>query len=389
LTVIEDIGTALYDVIEWAQATGAKALKQLAKATVRVKNSVAYLLNYMENDLLPGLSKIMEGLLEAGYALSDLISWAAQRTVEVVVELVNGALAVGTTLAQLITETIAHPEKALENLVSAFKQVGKTMAEIFQAVIVDTAKQFINEVVQALVAIGEGVVDILKGVLEISGGAIGTVIAILFELLGSYRPLSDEERADARVVFGDSINLDEVYIAKEGAFNSIIFGVQDFFSQLSNGNFANLTDETDSRAFVTGNLINFDTDERFDRPTFIHELTHVWQNQNVGPVYLSHALVAQASEGYNYGYNESSPTVTLNNAYYDGVSETYYRGYIFGEGGTDELNAADGKFDKFNPEQQAQITMQYFARRVLDNQTPEQYEAWQQYIDVVQAGVLV
>ena len=52
-------------------------------------------------------------------------------------------------------------------------------------------------------------------------------------------------------------------------------GREHFFIQLGEGNYSNLTDEANSRAFVTGNLINFDvSDNDFDRPTLIHELTH-------------------------------------------------------------------------------------------------------------------
>ena len=140
------------------------------------------------------------------------------------------------------------------------------MVDLYEAVIVDTAEQFIEEVTQALVAIGEAALDILVGVLEVAGGAIGTVIAILFELLGGYRPLNAAERADAALVFGTSIDLDEVYISRESVQNDIVFGIQDFFTRLGDGDFANLTAETDSRAFVTGNLINFDPDNDFDRP---------------------------------------------------------------------------------------------------------------------------
>ena len=111
---------------------------------------------------------------------------------------------------------------------------------------------------------------------------VGATISILFEMLGTYRSLTAAEEADGRFVFGDSIDWDNTFIAKEGALNDIVFGIQDF-----------ATGNPDSRAFVTGNLINFDVDDDFDRGTLIHELTHIWQNQNVGPVYLAHAVSAQ------------------------------------------------------------------------------------------------
>jgi hypothetical protein len=113
----------------------------------------------------------------------------------------------------------------------------------------------------------------------------------------------------------------------------------------------------------------------------------VWQNQNVGPVYLAHSLASQAGEGYNYGYNEGSSdvSITVPNAYYDGTSLKTSEGFITGNGGQDDLAAANGNFNTFNPEQQGQITMQYFTRRYLLNQTASQYAPWQTFIDVIQA----
>jgi hypothetical protein len=282
-----------------------------------------------------------------------------------VTEVVKGALAAGVTLGTLIIETAAHPSEAMNNLTKAFRDLGQTMADIYQAVIVETAAEFIDQVTIALVEIGEAAFDILAGVLEIAGGFVDTVIIILFELLGSYRELTDDEKADAERVFGDSIDLNKVAICKEGLFNDIVFGVQDFFIQLGNGNFSSLTDETDSRAFTTGNLINFDVDEDFDRPTFIHEMTHVWQNQNVGPIYMAHAIFSQQTDGYNYGYSESGPAfMCLMPFTMDGhqmiIQKDLLRGRWRGR-----PRECGGDFDAFNPEQQGQIVMQYFVREVL------------------------
>ena len=388
LRCVEDIGVRISDVVEWAQSVGDTALQYLGEATIRVGNSIAYILNYLEKDFVPGIAAILQGALNAGYAISTVIGWMATRSIEIVHEVVKGALDAGVTLATLISETIKHPSTVLENLLKAASELGKTMADVFQAVINETGQKFLDEVVPALVEIGTSVRDMLYGVLEVAGGAIGTVIAILFEMLGTYRPLTEQEKADAREVFGTSIDLDNTFIACEGVLNTIVFGVQDFFSQLSKGNFSNLTDETDSRAFVTGNLINFDVDEDFDRPTFIHELTHVWQNQHRGPVYLSHAIAGQIMDGYNYGYNTNDHSITIPDAYYDGRSEDYSEGYITGEGGADELLNADGNFKTFNPEQQGQIAMHYFVRKVLLGQDPSEYAPWQTYADVLQAGIV-
>ncbi|HXS17283.1 MAG TPA: DUF4157 domain-containing protein, partial [Polyangiaceae bacterium] len=191
----------------------------------------------------------------------------------------------------------------------------------------------------------------------------------------------------AELVFGDSIDLDEVHLSFESTANDIIFGVQDFFTQLFSGNFSSLTDEIDSRAFVTGNLINFDTsDNNFNRPTLIHELTHVWQNQHVGPVYLAHAVVGQIVEGYNYGYDEPSVDIEVPGANFDGTNITQQRGFIRGDGGEAELLAAGGDLDEFNPERQGQIIMHWFVRSQLFSGTVD-FTPWQPYVDQVRLGM--
>jgi hypothetical protein len=138
---------------------------------------------------------------------------------------------------------------------------------------------------------------------------------------------------------------------------------------------------------VTGNLINFDADDLpIKRYQFIHEMTHVWQNQNVGPVYMGHALFSQGAEGdaaYNYGYDTGDPAITLPNANYDGGSETERQGFATGEGGQDELNATNDFMD-FGPEQQGQIMMQYFVRKVLRGESSPALDPWQKFATYVQ-----
>lgn len=238
---------------------------------------------------------------------------------------------------------------------------------------VDAGEEFLDEFVRSMVSIGEDLVEMLEGILEIAGGLLDTAIFILMEMLNSFRHLTAAERADATLIFADIIDLDTVYIATESPTNSIIFGIQDFF----NG-------QPQSRAFVTGNLINFDADDGpIRRSSLIHEMTHVWQNQNVGPIYMAHAIVSQAGPGYNYGYTEGAG-ITITNGDYAGNDFVDASGRIDGQGGDAALNAAAGDFMAFNPEQQGQITMHYFVRRYLQMRPAAEYAAWQPYVDYVQ-----
>jgi len=140
---------------------------------------------------------------------------------------------------------------------------------------------------------------------------------------------------------------------------------------------------------VTGNLINFDADDApIERFTLVHEMTHVWQNQNVGPIYMAHAAFSQVAMGdaaYNYGYTAPSPNITLTNAKYDGSSATEQIGEVSGEGATALLlgKTAD-EFMSFTPEQQGQIMMHYFVRKELLGRPQSDYAPWEKFVTYVQ-----
>jgi hypothetical protein len=174
-------------------------------------------------------------------------------------------------------------------------------------------------------------------------------------MLATYRPLTTAEKNAARPVFGNSIDLDLVSISAESLDNDIIFAVQNFFDGTP-----------DSRAFVTGTLINMDARQPITTATLIHELTHVWQNFATGPMYLSEAIHAQATtpDAYDYGYTDETN----------------------GDGGETALTSANGDFEAFNREQQGQIVMHYFVRRFEEGRPAAEWAPWQPYIDVVQAA---
>jgi hypothetical protein len=373
IQLCEDVGAAVTDIIDWGIARGQQALEILGALWERVGNSIEYALNYFEKDFIPGIAKFVKGALSAGMAVARLVVWMVGKTFEVTLEVVRGALAAGVTLTQLIIETAKHPDQAMQNLVRAGRQLGNTLDDVVQA-FVGAGDEFVDEFVRAAVAIGENVKDMLLAIVEIKVGLLDTAVFVLMNMLNGFRPLTAAERADAELMFADTVDFDKVNIATDSPTNSIIFGIQDFF-----------TGNPESRAFVTGNLINFDADDvPIKRYTFIHEMTHVWQHQNVGPIYMAHAVFGQVTGGYNYGYVEpSTVNISLPNGAYDGSTQTAGNGFVDGEGGQGALNAAGGDITTFNPEQQGQIMMHYFVRRVLLNQAPAQYAAWQPYVDFV------
>lgn len=126
------------------------------------------------------------------------------------------------------------------------------------------------------------------------------------------RTLSASELKAGKSVFGNSINLDFVRV-DTGAVIGPLF--------------------TD-RAYTSFHTINSWGTESTD--VMIHELTHVWQYENAGAIYMPQAVHAQAwGGGYNYG------DVT---------------------GLQNKKNAGEGLLS-FNREQQAQIIQDFFRLR--------------------------
>ncbi|SDL24940.1 hypothetical protein [Kriegella aquimaris] len=357
----ESIGEALSTFYEWANTTGTLIWEKIGIATAAIGNSFYYAYHFLTTSAIPFIFDYTRGLLDAGIAIAGLISWAVTETVEACAEVIRAGLDAGLTIGNMLVEIAQDPGNALGIFIQGMQDIGQTLDDLFQAVIIDTAEEFLEEVVAMLIELREAVQDMLMATLRLGAAAFATLIAHLFCLLGSYRGLRPEEEADARLVFGNSLDYQNVFLSTEDPLNFIIFGIQDLW-----------TKEPQSRAFVTINLINFDvSDGTIDRPTLIHELTHIWQSKEVGGIYMAEAAIAQTDlgSGYNYGYADSNVPVanslTINDRY-DGITTNHRNlGRILGRNGETALNDANGDFEAFNREQQGQIMMHWFVRKHL------------------------
>lgn len=385
----ESIGETLLSLYEWAVEAGAAAWQAIGEATATLGNSIYYAYKFLTESAVEFIFDFTRGLIAAGEAIGGIIGWAVDQTIEICGEVIRAAIDAGQTIATMLVEIARDPGNALNTFIQGMQEIGQTLDDLFQAAFIDTAEEFLDEVVEALRELGTAIVDMLEAALRLSGAALATLIASLLNLLGSYRPLSQEERDDAETVFGNSLDYDLIFLSTEDPVNEIIFGVQDFF-----------TNNPDSRAFVTNNLINFDVDDgEIDRPTLIHELTHVWQHREVGGIYMAEAIIAQVTnagvggDAYNYGYNAQEvaevDSLDIRDHYDNRLTNYVFLGDIVGEGGEAALNAAGGDFDSFNREQQGQIMMHWFVRNQLeifdDNDNPviSDATAWAPYQQVV------
>ena len=100
--------------------------------------------------------------------------------------------------------------------------------------------------------------------------------------------MSATEHTETQKVFGVAVPLDEVRVAAMSPPVDLIEWI--------NG----------QRPFTTMFLINFASWADVKIETLMHEMTHVWQGIQTGPMYMVQAIEAQmSSEGYNYGYTDA------------------------------------------------------------------------------------
>lgn len=160
----------------------------------------------------------------------------------------------------------------------------------------------------------------------------------IWHLLTSVYPLTEGEIQVASQIFpADSIRFGAVRIAKGRLLN---------FTSWFHRN----------RLFVifrTINLPKYTGDSRPRLDKMIHELTHVYQFEVIGSIYMYQALRAQKEK--------------------DGGK---YFGYKYGEDNKEweqlELDRKDGKkFYNYNREQQAEITRHYYKYILEENGLPE------------------
>lgn len=170
------------------------------------------------------------------------------------------------------------------------------------------------------------------------------VAQFIMHLITRTTPLTGAEIADISAVLGpNALRYEDIRVAEGGLFD-LIFKV--------NGNLA----------FATWHTVNMPREgghTRANRAILVHELTHVYQYEQVGTRYLGEAiymLIKTKRDCYNYGAAA-------------GLQQAYANGRTYRD---------------FNREQQAQITQDYFTLR----QRGADVSAYEPFIAQAQSGII-
>jgi hypothetical protein len=167
------------------------------------------------------------------------------------------------------------------------------------------------------------------------------IVQFFWRLATETRPLTREEIAAASRVLGPTaIRYGDVKIARRGF-------LQPIFRRNNN------------RAFCTWHTINLPDKREHNLPLLVHELTHTYQYERAGSVYITQGLLVQRRHGraaYHYG----------------------------GAAGLEMDQAAGKRYCDYNREQQGQIAQDYCELALAGQETG----AYDEFINQLRAGAL-
>ena len=248
---------------------------------------------------------------------------------------------VSTWVVDLIRDLPARLARLASTIVDGLVGVVTFIPEAIKALASGGLKGFASWLWDKAKKGGAWVLTLLSRVFDVLGGP--EAFEFIMHLLTKARPLTADEITAAGSVLGPTaIRWGDVRVS-EGGILAIVFALND------------------GRAFTTFHTINLAPNETID--VVVHELTHVYQYERAGSVYIGQAIHAQATIGYGYG---GGPGLVA-----DKAAGKHYRDY--------------------NREQQAQIAQDYYKEVIVGGAaslTPDQKAAYDFFIGELRAGDL-
>lgn len=191
---------------------------------------------------------------------------------------------------------------------------------------------------------GRWVLTFLSRIFDVLGGP--EIVEFIMHLFTKTRSLTGSEIAAGSAVLGPSaVRWGDVRVANGGLLD-LVFSLND------------------ERAFVTFHTINMPEGEPLE--VVVHELTHVFQYEKMGSLYMGQAIHAQSTRGgdaYNYG----------------------------GAAGLVRAQNEGRSFADFNREEQGQIAQDYYVRMIEErgkNLSAQERQAYEHFINQLRTGQL-
>jgi hypothetical protein len=165
------------------------------------------------------------------------------------------------------------------------------------------------------------------------------------------RSLNSIELAEVKAVFGDGLNLDRIRIREETSIGNWVGTLGAWLRRRTPPTGNAIT--VGNTSYFPGTLVTFKTDDPMwltHMGWLIHELTHQWQYQHSGFIYLFQAMFAPT---YVYEQAGQRPSKAVK-----------------------ELSEKGKKFSDFNREQQGDIVRDYYCALKQN----EDVSDWEKYL---------
>jgi hypothetical protein len=326
------LGHAVKALISEAIAAAGTVLKVVLDTLIALGRSVAEVLAAAAALAEASVKLVVQALLALGHAVATLVQTVAAQAVSVAKAVFTALVALGHKVVAFLVALAGRALSALRTALEALLAMGIALAALVKDICVGVGEAFRRGFFEGLIALGKAPLQLLKAAAEVSVSVLLLAFAVLLEVLGGYKTLAEipGAMAQATQVYGNAIQLDRVKIG----FAALPADVIRFLNKEL------------PRAFTTMYLLNFGPGAKVDMQTVIHELAHVWQGVQEGPLYMTRALEAQISAGLDALFHQGQ---------YDDAAS-----YLV----TDQmLIDAGGDLKKFNPEQQATIIEAFWKAR--------------------------
>jgi phage-related protein len=323
-----NLGKTVAQILSEAVTLVVASVNAIVKALIDLGHTVVQLISAVASAAAAVVQGVLKALLALGKTVADIVLAAVSQAVSVCVAVFKALMVLGKKVTELITTLAGRALSAIRTALEALFSMGIALADVVKNVVLDVAEGFRRGFFEGLLALGKGALQILKAAAETSAAVVLLAFTSLLELMGGHRALTPDERKEAEKIFGVSIDLDRVKVATASVAADVINYI--------NGN----------RPFTTMYIINFGSKAVVDKATLIHELTHVWQGVQQGPLYMTRALEAQigagVSELFHHGHYDDSAAYAVTDQ---------------------ELIDNQGVLSKFNPEEQASIVEHYWIQK--------------------------
>ena len=249
---VEDAGSTVADL-------GASAASSVSDAASEAVSSVAQAGSEVTDSIANTVSEVADGASDGLQKVEDVGSAAVSAVESVASDVADGMAGAATSAADVVSDVVGD--------------------------VVDGAENFAQDAAESASGLYQKAKDAVEGSdLPYQFGGIQAPFEKSQEeaeadgLIVAARPLTSAELADAKLIFGDSIDYSKVTV-DGGSIGSV-------GSSRTIGNTVHL----ESKLFQPGSSETTTSGRRI----LVHELTHVWQYQHQGWTYAPKAIWAQA-----------------------------------------------------------------------------------------------